>query len=179
MKRNETAWGSCEMWEKLAVLQLEHYKDSHKKLQTIEIRLQEINEEYIDPPHLYIEEETGLSMVLYSSVEDQVIWKMEAEEGLIKAKQRIIERCSLIIQAINQLDHAEQEALILTYLDDMDSMYMQWLLTHVDMEPIRKRVRLSLIKFYRYIRQHKREQLKAKMAADKQRIVDKVEQYLQ
>lgn len=140
--------------EGLAVNELEFYKSvSLKKLQEIDERLMEIEEEYILPPHQYIDEETGLIFTSASSVEDAVIYKIQMEQMLMKSRERILERRSRIARAFNQLDAHEQEVLGMVYFDDLDYSLavIGRLLGYRRVESFKRKIRQTLLKFYRTI----------------------------
>ncbi|PCH29346.1 hypothetical protein [Campylobacter sp. 1] len=166
--------------EQLAVIELEFYKNRDQSLQAIESRLEEIEEDYLVMPHTYPDEESGTMRVQAGSVEDAVIWKMEMEEVLVKAKNRITNRCNRIVRAFNKLDDDEQEVLGMVYLDDVDySLAVKGrLLGYPNVEPFKRKIRQTLLKFYRFILQQKKVIRDEKMAAYKQIIADNLEEYM-
>jgi hypothetical protein len=155
--------------DELAVIELEFYKNRNQHLQDIENRLEEIDEDYLQPSYTYYDSDEGRMRVVSRSVEDAVIWKIEAEEALVKTKERVIKRCNRIVKAFNQLDQEEQTLLAITYLDDGN---IQKLLSYREMAETKRKVRQALLKFYRGILQQKRDKRNEKM-------VGKVKQYLE
>lgn len=169
------------LWEELAVLELEFYKNMHKNLQAIDSRLQEIEEEYLVFPHTYFDEEQGRLLTMGRNFEDMVLWKIEAEENLVKAKERIIKRCNRVVKAFNQLEGYEQEILDMVYLDNAEySLAVKGrLLGYRQLKPFERAIRRVLLKFYRFILREKiaiRNQIKV---AHQQSVKANLEEYLE
>jgi hypothetical protein len=154
--------------EELAVLELEFYKNRNEHLQDIDTRLREIEEDYVQVSHTDYDEDLGLLRIKSVRVDDAVIWKIETEEALVKARDRTIKRCNRIAKVFNQLDKEEQEILWITYLDNGN---MQRLLSNNQMGEYKRKVRQALLNFYRGILQQKKEKRDEKIA-------DKLKEYL-
>jgi hypothetical protein len=167
-------------FEELAVLELEFYKNMNNNLQAIETRLLEIEEEYLIFPHVHFDEEQGQLYKRGRSVEDAVIWKIDAEESLFKMRERIIKRCNRVARAYNQLSEGDQNILDLVYLDDVEyTLGVKCrLLGFKEVGSFKRATRQALLNFYRFITKEKAAIRQAKRDAYKEAVKRNLQEYL-
>jgi hypothetical protein len=168
------------VWEELAVSELEFYKNMNHNLQAIDTRLQEIEEEYLVIPHTYPDEESGRMAINAWGVENAVIWKIETEESLLKAKERIAKRCSRIARAFNHLSGEDQEIIGLVYLDDVDYTLgvKGRLLGYSTVHSFKRAIRCALLRFYRSIIREKIAIRKQNEEAHRKKMQQELADYL-
>lgn len=170
------------MWdfEEVAVFELEFYKNMYKNLHAIETRLQEIEEEYLIFPHTYYDDELGRVFTKSSNVEDSVIWKIEAEESLLKAKERVVKRCNRVARAYNQLSGEDQDILDIMYLDDVDYSFgvKGRMLGYQDITTFKRAIRRALLKFYRFIVQEKAVRRQEIVNENREKMEKNLKEYL-
>lgn len=165
-------------WENLAINELEFYKNRYENLQKIKDSIEELEERFYHFPVSYVNDDLGKICVSGASVENQVIRKVDTENALKNMAQRIYTRCNRIESALLKLEEDEREIIDYVYIDDCPLSFAKigHILGYRSAKEFNRKVRQSLMKFYRFIliqkmtvRQEKRKEYNLTLADDMRR----------